>query len=278
MTRFTRGRLLSLGNDLSVRDREVVQATARLRLVSGKQLKRLFFFEGERPQTSARLARRALARLVAAGMLGRLERRVGGVRAGSAGYVYALGPAGQRLVRLWRGDDGRSRPSYEPGGLFVRHVLGVSESYVQLREAEAAGTLELLTFEAEPACWRPFTGPGGGRVVLKPDAFVRLGLGAYEDRYFLEIDCGSEGRGALVRKFQTYLSYYRSGAEQTAHGVFPRVVWITTTEQRVGLLTEVCGSLPSEARKLFAATTAERAPALFVGSLDPAEPVSRRVS
>jgi hypothetical protein len=107
---------------------------------------------------------------------------------------------------------------------------------------------------------------------------VRLGLGAYEDRYFLEIDCGSEGRGALVRKCQTYLAYYRSGSEQTAHGVFPRVVWITTTERRVELLTEVCRALPSEARKVFAATTAERAPALFVGSLDPAGGSSRRVS
>jgi protein involved in plasmid replication-relaxation len=272
MTRLTRSRLLALGSDLSARDREMVQTVARLRLVSGKQLERLFFCDGARPETRARLARRTQARLVAAGVLGRLERRVGGVRAGSAGYVYALGPAGQRLVRLWRGDDRRSRPVYEPGGLFVRHVLAVSEAYVRLHEIERAGVLEVLGFEAEPACWRTFTGPGGGRAVLKPDAFVRLGTGAYEDRYFLEIDCGSEGRGALLRKCQTYLGYYRAGTEQTAHGVFPRVLWITTTERRARLLADVCRSLPREAGRLFAVTTEDDAAALLVGSLDPAAP------
>jgi hypothetical protein len=150
--------------------------------------------------------------------------------------------------------------------------------YVRLREAEAAGQLELLTFEPEPSCWRRYSGAAGGALVLKPDAFVRLGVGAYEDRYFLEIDCGTEGRGALVRKCQTYLAYYRAGREQTAHGVFPRVVWITTSERRVGLLVDVCAALPAEAWKLFAITTPERAVDLLLGSVDPAEVAPRRLS
>ena len=42
-------------------------------------------------------ARRALQRLTKLGLLATLERRIGGVRSGSDGLIYRLGPAGQRL-------------------------------------------------------------------------------------------------------------------------------------------------------------------------------------
>ncbi len=58
---------------------------------------------GCRAVSAARIARRVLARLTELGVLARLERRIGGLRAGSSGYVYYLGPAGQRLVAYWQG-------------------------------------------------------------------------------------------------------------------------------------------------------------------------------
>jgi hypothetical protein len=48
--------------------------------------------------------------------------------------------------------------------------------------------------------------------------------------------------------------------------VFPRVVWITTTERRVALLTAVCASMPAEAWKLFVVTTPERALGVLTGN------------
>ena len=48
---------------------------------------------------------------------------------------------------------------HEPGLAFVRHTLAVTELYVRLREAERAGTLELLEFEPEPECWRSYPLP-----------------------------------------------------------------------------------------------------------------------
>lgn len=276
MTRLSRKGLFMLADDLSHRDREIIELFGRFAAVSSKQVERLFFVTGSEAASNARLARRTLVRLTAHRVLVRLERRVGGVRAGSAGTVYRLGAVGDRLLRLWRGAGGRGRAAQEPGRLFVRHNLAVTESYVRLREAERDGVLDLLDFDPEPTSWRPFAG-AAGRQVLKPDAFARLGLGAYEDRYFVEIDCGSEGRGALAAKCRTYLAYFRAGVEQ-AHGVFPRVVWITTTEQRVALIVDVCASLPAAAWPLFAVTTPERAKALFRGTLDPAAVAPRRGS
>jgi hypothetical protein len=255
MKRLTQARLLALAGELSERERWITEVVVQLRLLSGKQAERLFFAEVESPASRARLARRTLARLVRLGVLGRLERRIGGVRAGAAGHVY-YATAGQRLVAYWRGEGlGRAGSAYEPTAMFVRHTVAISESYVRLVEADRAKALRLLEFQAEPAAWRQFTGPGGRPVLLKPDAFVRLGLitdDTAEMHTFLEIDCGSEGRAALTRKCRAYVAAWRSGM---AAEVFPRVLWIATAERRAELLTAVCAAMPAEAWKLFVVTT-----------------------
>jgi hypothetical protein len=194
-----------------------------------------------------------------------LPRRVGGVRAGSAGQVVSLGPIGKRLLAYWQGEGlVRVRAVHEPGLPFARHTLAIAEQYVRLVEAERAGGVELLSFEPEPDCWRTYAS-ASGLATLKPDAFVRLGIGDFEQRSFLEVDLGSEGRGALVRKCRAYAAYYQSGQEQVDTGAFPRVVWITTSQVRAGLLVEVCSSLPAEYWRLFVVGTAERAVELMGG-------------
>ena len=265
MRRLGTRMLAELAEQLFARDRKMVETVERLRLVSGRQLERLFFADVPVAASRARMARRALAGLVEAGVLGRLERRIGGVRAGAAGHVYYLTARGQRLLAYWQGDGlVRGRNPYEPSALFVRHTLAVAEVYVALVEADRAGRLELLSFDSEPACWRPFPGIGGGRQVLKPDALARVADGDYETRAWLEVDCGTEGRAALLRKCRTYLAYHHSGGETER---FPKVIWITTTHQRAGLLAEVCGSLPADAWHLFAVTTPERLIDLLVGEV-----------
>ena len=81
--------------------------------------------------------RRVLARLVANQLLTPLDRRIGGVRAGSAGLVFALGPAGQRLQALVADELSPSRRSRQPDTPTVRflsHQLAVSELYVEFVE------------------------------------------------------------------------------------------------------------------------------------------------
>ena len=253
--RLSAARLAALADQVSERDRQITEAVVALRLVSGRQLERLFFAEVASDASRARLTRRTLARLVRLGVLGRLERRIGGVRAGAAGYIYFDAPAAQRLVAYWQGEGSRRpRAAYEPGRAFVGHRLAISEWYVRLSEAERNHGLELLAFESEPAI--PFIGEGRTRSVLRPDAFVRLGVGDAELHSFLEIDLGSEGRVALTRKARAYVTAWRTGAVRE---VFPRVVWITENERRVELLTEICAAMPPDSWKLFVVTTPERA-------------------
>jgi Replication-relaxation len=269
--RLSRDELLALGNSLGASERRLIETVAQLKLMSHAQLAALLALErGELPAASrARIARRTLKRLSDAGLLARLTRRVGGVRAGSAGYVYYLGPAGQRLMAYWQGRGltrGRFRP--EPGGRYVRHRLSVSELYVQLAQAASGGRLELLSFEAEPECWRAYTDGFGGQTLLKPDAYVRLGLGAYEDSFFVEVDLGSESRQVIARKTAAYLAYFHTGTEQAERGVFPRVLLFTTSEARRAALVEVCARLPAEAWSLFTVARLDQALAVLTGQID----------
>jgi hypothetical protein len=252
MTSSLTSQVLDVTARLSPTDRDVLELVGRFRFCSGRQLERLAY-PGEPSPSRARIARRALQRLTELGTLVRLDRRIGGVRAGSAGYVYALSPLGVRVIEFLAGAGVvRGRGTHDPGSTFVRHILAVTETFVRLTEASLSGLVELISFDPEPGCWRRFVGAGGARLVLKPDASVQLGIGAYLDNYFFEVDCGTEGRGALLAKFQAYVSYYRSGREQQERGIFPRVLWVVPTAARAAVLERVVVELRPEARQLFA--------------------------
>lgn len=248
--RISAARLALLADGLSATDWAILHSLHRLRVSTAGQLIRLHF--AERPH-AARQARRVLSALTAQRLVCRLERRIGGMRAGSAGYVYALDVAGQRLLGL------PARRPRTPGLAFLAHALAVAELYVGLREAERAGSCELLDFRAEPACWRDFTGPGGGRQTCKPDASAVVGLAEYVTCWFIEVDRATEGRAALHRQAQVYVRYWQSGREQATHGVFPKVLWIVPDEARKAVLVDVLASLPSEAWELFQVVTQDTA-------------------
>ena len=116
----------------------------------------------------------------------------------------------------------------------------VSECYSVLVEAERAGLLELLHFEAEPACWRSFVGRRGSSEVLKPDSLVRVGLADYEDHWFLECDRSTEDLGRIGRKIGGYIRYWQAGKEDP----FPRVLWVCARPERAGALAGVVRRLP----------------------------------
>jgi hypothetical protein len=268
VSRVSVPRLVALAEGMPLRERWIVEAVARLSLVSGRQLADLFFYsfsDSSNFRTRSRVARRVLTRLVAQRVLDRLERRRGGVGGGSSAWVYALGPAGRRVVAYWAGEGlPRSRGAHEPGAAWAAHTLAVSDLYVRLREAERAGRLDLLAFDAEPACWRRFARLGSVAGVLKPDAYVRLGIGEYEDFFFVEVDLGSERRGQLTRQHLAYREYFRSGVEQATTGVFPGVLWIVPDAQRVALLTDIQRRLPVQVR-LFTVATSEQALGVLCG-------------
>ncbi len=242
------------------RDLAVIKRVSDLRFVTGAQLTRLCFADSDDPDANGRAARRALLRLVRLGLLERLPRQVGGVRSGSAGFVYHLGLSGQRLAheRGWQ-PERRRRRSLTPGTLFVRHALAVSELHTLLIESDRSRRVELLELACEPTCWRSFSGASGQRQTLKPDSFVRLGLGAYEDSYFIEVDMGTEGSRALERQLQLYTAYALSGQEQAERGVLPLTLWLASDSKRVAVIEDSVARLPRADRELFQVARFDRA-------------------
>lgn len=227
--------LMKMEQDLSPRDREIVRMVADLRLMSGHQIAEVHFSAAveSSSETAERVARRVLQKMTERRLLLRLEREVGGLRGGSGSFIYALGPVGQRVLAL----DGPRRRFREPSTTFAEHTLAVADLVVSLKLSARSEAIELLSIEPEPTSWRQFqTAAGNG--VLRPDLFVSLGVGAYEHRWFIEVDLGTEHFPALLRKCRVYQSYFQSGAEQSNHGVFPRVCWAMTDTRRAQRLEE----------------------------------------
>jgi hypothetical protein len=220
-------------------------------LLTGQQLRRLHFPDGD-PITQARKVRAALKRLSELGVIVRLNRRVGGIRAGSEGFVIGLSGWGHAVLDLDSESPRRHRRVIETKPAFQSHVLAVADLYVGLTEHSRTSSSDLLEFAGEPGAWRRFGGLGGQAITLKPDAFVRLGVEDYELASFIEQDMATESLPTIARKLSAYVSYWRTASEQQTHGVFPRVWWLVPTTARLNAIGSSIRRLPSEARALFA--------------------------
>jgi Replication-relaxation len=239
--------LRRLREELAERDIGVLQSVATLRFLTARQIEDLHFADHATSLTAARVCRRVLERLTSDRLLGRLDRRVGGIRAGSASFVYCLCPAGDRVIR-----DGQvRRRAREPSRTFLDHTLAVAQVVVDLTAAARRGEIEVLRLETEPACWRTVQASIAGDDRLKPDLFVALAVGDYEYRWFVEVDRGTESIATLIRKSRLYDSYYRTGHEQHEYGVFPQVIWLVDTERRLSQLKEALGRDGRLAQGLF---------------------------
>jgi hypothetical protein len=249
--RPARGRAARLRQRLSERDLAVLGSLHQLRLLTSRMIQRLHVVEGS-ALTQARRTRALLQRLCELKVVIRLERTIGGVQSGSTAHVYGLSGLGLAVLELQGPYGRRRRTVWETKPYFLHHVLAVAELCIRLTELARTGAAELLAFDGEPACWRRFTGEDGAPRTLKPDAFVELGIGEFERSAFVEVDLATESLPTVERKCASYISYWRSGIEQQAHGVFPLVLWLAPTEARVHKLGEVIARLAADAQHLFA--------------------------
>lgn len=234
--RTSSSQLLDLEQELSERDRAVLDSLRQFRLMTSEQLRRLHFVDHTSSDSSARICRRVLRRLSEQRLVGRLQRRIGGVRAGSSGHVYSLAPLGHRLI------DGSTRYWREPSLVFVNHTLAIAE----LATGAVAGIrdqgLELVELQTEPRVWRPYL-DGLNQQTLKPDLLLRLADEDYESAWFIEVDLGTESKTRLRAKCQAYLDYWASGEEQARHGYFPKVLWVAPQAARVQAIESVIAQL-----------------------------------
>jgi hypothetical protein len=198
-------------------------------------------------------------------ILRRRQRRIGGMRAGSASYIYSIGAKGARLVSP-------QRIHYyieDPSDYFMEHTLALTELYVMLHEQSRTGKFEILDIQTEPTCWRNFTTLASGKQSLRPDMYVRLSVGNDELSYFIELDRGTSHTPSLLKKLHTYESYYMSGKEQRATQVFPQVLWIVPSSKRQAMLMELCKPLNEHIPHLFKVVVVGDEIEAMVGSLPP---------
>lgn len=223
--RLTRAHVPCLLQYLTTRDLELLRHLATIRVASAQQLRRLCFTSST-PLANVRQANRALHRLTDHGFLMRLPRRQGGIQAGSDTALYVLGRAGHLVTDPTKA---RRPTTINVGWRYLAHQLAVAELYVQLHETARTGRCEVLRFLPEPDCWQRYADLEG-QTTLKPDAFVRLGLGDWELHRFIEVDRGTVSVGTIRRQLAAYVRFATNSRDDT--DIVPAVVWLTPHDHR----------------------------------------------
>lgn len=272
---------------LSERDLSILESVRKYRALTTTLIRRLHFpnareaattpNSGHATEPAASVATiRVLTRLESHRLIARLQRRIGGVRAGSSGITWQLGSIGERLLRLRNGESARRRYS-EPSPAFVSHTLAVADLAVTMHELDRNQAIELLRVEAEPHCWRSFLSPHGARAWVKPDLFAITAGGDYEQHWFIEADNATEHAPVIARKAVAYRRYAASGIYQADHGLFPAVAWVVPDAKRQNGIKAVLAGEASLAELLkaglFQVLTTSQFPA-FITSTTQGQPLS----
>ena len=255
-TRIGRAQLQAIAERLDTTDRVLLALLAAHRYATTRQLAQITELSGQygSARSALRQTSRRLRRQHGLGLVDHLARRIGGTRAGSAGYVWYLTAAGQRLT-----DEGRGarRRFQEPSALFLAHTLAITQARVVIEQAIHAVGGRLARLRTEPACWRSWLRLGGARGWLRPDleAITATDAGA-EDHWLLEVDLDTEHPARLLAKCHDYQAHLASGTFQAQHGYYPQVVWLLTNQARAGRLAEQIAADQTLTPGLFKITAA----------------------
>lgn len=250
-------------------DTQILYFLSQARYATTNQLARLFFASSVRADTAIRRTNFALQSLKKAGLVSHLKRRIGGVRRGSASYVWQITFQGLKLLKSQ--DDSitlRYKNQYEPTQHHVEHTLAITEIFVEtLETVRDSEKLSLETFSFEPNSWRSYQKLSGIGRTLKPDAYLELVSQEYEDHYFLEIDRSTESLSRIVNTCKKYIEYYRSGIEQRQKEVFPYVLWVVPDDKRKLAISEAIQKELYNFWELFTVITLEEYPDYIKGGI-----------
>lgn len=225
--RISRRRLQEIQNSLSERDHAILSSVERFRFLTARHLQQLHFADHASPASASRTCRRVLARLRNLRVIGVLDRRIGGIRAGSEGLVYYVDTARERIQRGDAGSKTRKRFE-EPSARFLDHTLAIADTATNLLEAATVSGAEVVRLDPEHAATRTYSDDYGVLQVLRPDLYVELAARVGDDEvaaFFVEVDLGHESLPTLLGKVLAYETYRSNGIEQRQFGTFPHVVW-----------------------------------------------------
>lgn len=225
--RVTQRRLRAIEARLSDRDLAVLSSVGRFRFLTAEHIEAMHFSDHASVESGGRTCRRVLVRLRRERVLGVLNRRVGGVRAGSQGLVYFVDTVGERIQR--QGEAIRRGSRFpEPSARFLDHTLVIADVAVGIKATADALGAEVVHVAPEKEARRQYTDRLGGAQVLRPDLYVELAARPGDEdvqAFFVEVDLGHESLPTVLRKCQQYEAYDQTGIEQRDFGGFPRVIW-----------------------------------------------------
>ena len=258
-TRLSRAQLEQIEAHLTARDHAVLQAIRKYRFLTSVQIGRLYVTGYNTTKSQTRQQNILTKRLSDYGLIRSLARRVGGEGGGSSQPVWHLTEAGYRLLTLNDPDAGPRKRFREPSALFLKHTLAVAECAIQMTcISRNSYDIDLEQVDSEPACWRCYRDADGHLCYLKPDLFVITNYDNYEDRWFIEMDLGTESPTDVVEKCDAYLRYFYTEIEQRETQMFPLVVWITTDEARKQRLREYISEHTKGHPKMFLVITPDQ--------------------
>lgn len=243
---------------LGERDWQILGTVRGFRFLTTRHLARQHFHLADPHAVIPRNANSALQRLRDLGLLVNLERRIGGVRAGSGGHVWQLTDLANRLLVEHLGEESgpRLRPA-EPSTTFLDHTLAIAEVVITLQNTDRAG-VEITQLQLEPACWRTYLGSAGETRTLKPDLASVIQAGGFTDFYFWEVDRATEAPNRVIRKCLQYQQYRATGVEQRLHDLFPAVVWVVPNQRRLEQLTRRLSDEAEIDQRLFTVITLDQ--------------------
>jgi hypothetical protein len=181
----------------SPRYEAVVKSVTFFRQLTTSQIRRVHFMTGTEI-SRIKSSQRTLRRLVELGELARIPRPFGGYNAGSGEFIYHLPPKPN--------EKGRQSPAL--------HTWYVAELWVRL--VELLGGPDKVDFWPEKRAYTRV-----GHILLKPDAYVKIG----EDAYFIEMDLQNESEADLTVKLNRYVQAVKSGYWPKDQ-LFPPVLWV----------------------------------------------------
>ncbi|PZS17598.1 MAG: hypothetical protein DLM57_08045 [Pseudonocardiales bacterium] len=262
--------ILALRQSMPERDLTILRSLAAHRFLTTRQITALHFADTGQDQYGSRVARKVLKRLDEASVLSHLDQRIGGFRAGSDGYVWRVGPVGDRLLRFGTSDTTRRGRRYEPSTWFLGHCLAIAELHVTLAQTARDGRFDLTSLELEPSTWREYQGSFGERRILKPDLGAVTASGEYEDHFWFEIDLGNEHLPTILDKCRAYEAYRRTGLEdeRRGEGVFPIVVWVMHTAERAARLRAAIAESRDVDASPFRVTTPDEMAEMVAGGAE----------
>lgn len=188
----------SLARRLTDRDRAIVRAVSRHRILTADQLTALFF-------DHRKTALRRLLDLHRMGVLDRFQpNRAGG---GAHPFHYLLGPLGSAMVATDRGEEAyAAMRRWRPDRALVlartqrlAHTVGVNGVYVSLAAfARRDGRARLTAWLTEAEC------AGWSEGIVRPDALGEWTEDGKAVEFLLEYDRGTESLNTIMAKLPSY--------------------------------------------------------------------------